>query len=267
MDIALKRGRLLTPQDDARGEPVVIIDENMAAHYWPGEDPLGRRVRLLNRPEAPWRTIVGIVENIKDISDYDDGWYLPFHQGAAARGADSLHFMVRVAGDAEQVVPVAHRAVWDVAPSLAIYETRMMTEVGDDLVADDRMAAVVAAVFALLGTALAGFGVYGLMAFFVGQQRLEIGTRLALGARPNDVLGMVLRQALAMTTVGVAIGLAASFALSRVMAYFISGLDATSIPMVAAVAALLGAATMAATWIPARRAARLDPMLVLRAGE
>jgi ABC-type antimicrobial peptide transport system permease subunit len=125
----------------------------------------------------------------------------------------------------------------------------------------------VAAVFALLGLALAGFGVYGLMAFFVGQQRLEIGTRLALGARPGDVLGMVLRQALWMSAAGLVAGIVASVALSRVMGHFMAGLDTTSVPLVAGVAALLGGATVVATWIPARRAARTDPMLALRAGE
>jgi len=267
MGIRLNRGRLFTEQDDARSEPVVLIDQRMADHYWPGEDAVGERIRLGSRPDAPWRTIIGVVAEIKDVSDYDDGWYLPFHQDAAARGTDELHLMIRLQGDAEQIVPVAQQAIWDAAPDLAIYEVRMMTEVGDELVADDRLAAVVAAIFALLGTALAGFGVYGLMAFYVGQQRLEIGTRLALGARPNDVLAMVLRQALWMTAAGLGVGVVATVALSRIMGYFMSGLDAASIPMITAVALLLGAATMAATWIPARRAARIDPIQVLRAGQ
>lgn len=266
MEIDLTRGRLFGATDDERAEPVVVVDQRLAEHFWPCEDAVGKRVRLGNRDESPWRTVIGVVERIKDVSDYDDAWYLPFYQDAAARGTDGMHFMLRLAGDAEQIVPVAHRAVWDVAPDLAIYETRMMAEVGDDLVADDRLGAVVAAIFALLGTALAGFGIYGLMAFFVGQQRLEIGTRLALGARPVDVLGMVLRQSLLLTGIGLAVGLAAVVMLSRVMAHFISGLDVVAAPMVAAVALLLGAATLAATWIPARRAARVDPMVALRGG-
>jgi predicted permease len=266
MDIALERGRLFTDRDDARSEPVVIVDRRMADHYWPGEDPIGRRIRPGNAEGAPWRTIVGVVETIQDVSDYEDAWYLPFHQSAAARGTDPLHFMLRLEGDPEQVVPVAQRAVWDVAPALAIYDTRMMTEVGDELVAGDRLAAVVAGVFALLGTALAGFGVYGLMAFFVGQQRLEIGTRLALGAEPGDVLRMVLQQALSLTVVGLLAGLLAAVALSRIMAYFVADMGSASITMVAGVMLLLGLATMLATWVPARRAARVDPMLVLRSG-
>ncbi len=267
MGIALNRGRLFEQQDDARSEPAVIIDQRMADHYWPGDDPLGQRVKLGSRPDSRWLTIVGVVGTIRDVSDYDDGWYLPFHQDAAARGTDELHLMMRLQGNAEQIVPAAQQAIWDVAPDLAIYDVRMMKDVGDDLVADDRLAAMVAAIFALMGTALAGFGVYGLMAFYVGRQRLEIGTRLALGAKPVDVLRMVLRQALVMTAIGLGLGIAASIALSRVMAYFMSGLDSSSIPMVAGVAILLGTATMAATWIPARRAARVDPMQVLRSGD
>jgi len=267
MDIALNRGRLFTEQDDARAEPVVIIDQPMADHYWPGENPVGKRIRLGSRPDSNWLTIVGIVEDIKEVSDYDDGWYLPFHQSPVARGTDDLHLMLRLQGDPEQIVGAAQQAAWDVAPDLAIYDVKMMTEVGDELVADDRLAAVVAGIFALLGTALAGFGVYGLMAFYVGQQRIEIGTRLALGAQPNDVLTMVLRQALWMTATGLGIGIVVTLLLSRVMSYFMSGLDATAVPMMVAVAALLGVAVMAATWIPARRAARIDPMQVLRGGE
>jgi ABC-type antimicrobial peptide transport system permease subunit len=104
------------------------------------------------------------------------------------------------------------------------------------------------------------------MAFYVGQQRIEIGTRLALGAQPHDVLTMVLRQALWMTATGLGIGIVVTLLLSRIMSYFMSGLDATAVPMMVAVATLLGVAVMAATWIPARRAARVDPMQVLRGG-
>jgi putative ABC transport system permease protein len=267
MDIPLARGRAFTATDDAGAEPVVMIDGRMARHFWPGKDPVGARIRFASRPDAPWLTVIGVAETIKDVSDYDDSWYLPFHQNAAERGTDSLHLMVRFDGPVENVVAPVQRAVWNVAPDLATYDVRLMTEVADELVADDRLAATVAAVFALLGLALAGFGVYGLMAFFVGQQRLEIGTRLALGARPGDVLGMVLRQALWMSAAGLVAGIVASVALSRVMGHFMAGLDTTSVPLVAGVAALLGGATVVATWIPARRAARTDPMLALRAGE
>jgi hypothetical protein len=267
MDIALDRGRAFVAQDDARAEPVVLIDRRMAEHFWPGADPLGERVRLASRPDAPWLTIIGVTEIIEDESDYEDAWYLPFHQNAAQRGTDSLHFMVRFEGSAETLVTPVQQAVAGIAPDLATYDIRLMTEIADDLVANDRLAATVAAVFALLGMALAGFGVYGLMANFVGQQRPEIGTRLALGARPADVLGMVLRQALWMTALGLALGVAASIALSRVMGYFMAGLDTGSAPLLVGVVLLLGVATLTATWIPARRAARTDPMLALRAGE
>jgi putative ABC transport system permease protein len=266
MRIPIARGRAFSQQDDAGALPVVMIDRRMADHFWPGDDPLGTRIRIGNRPDAPWLTIVGVAETIKDESDYEDGWYLPFRQSAAARGTDGLHFMVRYEGAVESIVAPVERAVWEAAPDLAVYDARAMADVADDLVADDRLAATVAGAFALLGTALAGFGVYGLMAFWVSQQRLEIGTRLALGARPADVLGMVVRQALWMTAVGLGIGIVASVALSRIMTYFMSGLDATSIPMVAGVALMLGIAALLATWIPARRAARIDPMRVLRSG-
>jgi len=267
MHITVERGRDFTAQDNAGAVPVVMIDRRMADHFWPGGDPIGARIRISSRPDMPWFTIVGVAATIKDDAEYEDGWYLPFLQNAAARGADSLHFMVRYDGATESVVAPVQRAVFEVAPDLAVYEMRTMGEVADELIADDRLAATVAGLFALLGAALAGFGVYGLMAFFVGQQRLEIGTRLALGARPADVLGMVLRQALALTAVGLVIGVVSSVALSRVMSYFVAGIDRVPITLLAGVALLLAAASLAATWVPARRAARTDPMLVLRAGE
>jgi predicted permease len=266
MGIALERGRPLRATDGARAQPVVIIDRRFADHHFPGRDPLGERLRLGSQPDAPWRTIIGVAATIKDVAEYDDSWYLPYHQDAAARGTDPLHFMVRLEGEPEQVVAAVRRAVGDAAPDLALYDARMMSEVSDELVANDRLAAIVASVFALLGTGLAGFGVYGLMSHFVGQQRVEIGTRLALGARPGDVLGMVLRQAAGLTAAGIALGIAASLALSRLMSYFLVGLDVHALPLVAGVAVLLGIATMAATWIPARRAAGVDPMAALRDG-
>ena len=264
LDVALQSGRLFSERDDARAEPVVIIDQRMAQLHFPGESPIGKRLRLASRESAPWRTIIGVIDDVKDMSDYDAGWYLPFHQDAATRGTSSLHFMVRLDGEPEDLLPAVQRAVWDVAPSLAMFDVRMMTELTEELVASDRLAATAAGVFALLGTLLAGFGVYGLMAFFVAQQRIEIGTRLALGARPTDVLAMVLRKAMAMAAVGLVVGVAASIAMARVLAYFVAGVGTGGLPTIAAVAALLALATAAATWIPARRAARVDPMIALR---
>ncbi|MGD8818422.1 MAG: ADOP family duplicated permease, partial [Acidobacteriota bacterium] len=160
MDIAVERGRAFSARDDAGAAPVVMIDRRMADHFWPGTDPVGARIRMGSRPDSPWLTIIGVVSTIKDVAEYEDSWYLPFLQNAAARGTDSLHFMIRYRGDAEGIVAPLQRAVFAAAPDLATYDVRTMRSAAEELVADDRLAATVAGLFALLGTALAGFGVY-----------------------------------------------------------------------------------------------------------
>lgn len=265
MQISLLRGRTFTDSDDRSAARVVIIDASMAAHFWPDEDPLGKRVRLARREEdVPWNTVVGVVGDVRDAGDYADTWYLPYYQEPAGRSTDQLHIMVRASAGVSAVTRAAQQAIWDVDPTLAIYGVSEMKGLYRDSLSQDRLGAIVVTLFAAFGLALAAFGVYGLMSFVVSQQRREISMRIALGAARRDVLAMVLGQATRLVALGSVMGVAAAFALSRVLAHLVSGIEAVDPGMLVVVMALLGGVTLLATYVPARRAAGLDPMQVLR---
>jgi len=256
----LVRGRDFDRRDGPETAPVVIVDEALAERFWPGEDPIGRRVRI-DRPGFEWRTVVGVVGDVEEEGDYSETWYLPHRQSPTARGADNLHFMLRAADAA--VLDASRRAVTEVDPTLAVYAGRSMASLRSENIAQDRLGATVGLLFAGFGLLLAGLGVFGMLSYNVQSRRREIGTRLALGARPEQVTSLVLGGALKLTAVGGVIGIAAASGLNRLLAGMVFGIETAGPWLLSGLTAVLGLVAVVAALLPALRAARVDPIEVL----
>ena len=272
MQIPLRRGRYLTAQDDERSVPVIVIDEAMARKYFPGEDPLGKRLNL-ELIGGAWQ-IVGIVGHVKQWGLDNDAQmpiqaqlYMPMMQipdqfmPLVARGVGEV---VRTQTAPQSFVAPLRRAVEQVNSEQVVYDMKTMDDIVSDSLAARRFSMVLLGVFAALALLLASIGIYGVIAYVVGQRTHEIGIRMALGAQRKDVLRLVLGQGGKMALLGVAIGLAAALGLTRLMAKMLFGVSAMDPLTFVAVAFLLTLIALVACYIPARRAMRIDPMTALR---
>jgi predicted permease len=265
MDIPLLRGRLFDEQDTADKPRVIIIDEHMASQLWPNDDPLGKRVRFgdLASP-GPWATVVGVVGRVKQYALDSDG-RIAFYFSHTQASSRALYVTVRGRGEPGALAPAVLAEIRALDPDLPLYHVRPMTEWVDQSLARNRFAMQLLSLFAGLALALATVGVYGVISYLVTQSRREIGIRMALGASEGAVLGLVLRQGLAVALYGGTIGLVAAFALTRFMESLLFGVKGTDALTFATVALGLIAIALIASYVPARRAARIDPMMSLRA--
>jgi predicted permease len=265
MDIPLLRGRFFEEQDTADKPRVVIVDEYMAAQLWPNGDPLGKRIRFgdLASP-GPWATVVGIVGRVKQYALDSDGRIALYfsHTQSPSR---ALYVAVRSRGEPAALAPSIRTEIRAIDPDLPLYHVRPMTEWVDHSLARNRFAMQLLSLFAGLALALTTVGVYGVVSYLVNQSRREIGIRMALGATERAVLRLVLRQGLAIALLGGTIGLAAALGLTRLMESLLFGVKGTDALTFATVALGLTAVTLIASYVPARRAARIDPMVSLRA--
>lgn len=262
MGIPQVRGRDFSEADRAGAPRVAIVDERIAQHYWPGEDAVGKRFHL-DVEGVGWIEIVGVAGHVRmEAIDTDlrPQIYLPHDQWPRDRAA----LVVRTAAKPAAFAPAVIAALHTVDPDQAVYAVDEMREVVRDSLAQRRLTTSLIALFAVASLAVAGVGVFGVFAFVVNQRTREFGVRLALGAQRADILRIVLRRALLIAGAGVAAGLLASAACARLVGGFlfeISALDPLSFGMAGA---LLLLAALVACWWPARRAARVDPMIALR---
>ena len=267
LGIPLKRGRSFDEHDGPESLPVAIVNETMAAKFWPGEDALGQRFKL-GRPEsdAPWLTIVGIVGDTRQMGldvPVKAEMYFPYGQMNQFWAAPST-IALRTAGDPANVAAAVRREVWAVDRDQPVSDIRTMEEILGREVAPRRLQMALLAGFAALALLLASLGIYGVLAYAVAQRTQEIGVRMALGARSEDVLRMVVGQGMKLVGLGVGLGLAASWGLTRVMASLLYGVSATDAATFVTVPLLLGAVSLVASYVPARRATKVDPMVALR---
>ena len=268
MRIPLRAGRDFSWSDTPETQPVILINEAMARTYWPNEDPLGKRFHQASAEdtEFPWLTIVGIVGDIREfdpLTPPHPTMYFPITQ--LPDPARVLRdWVVRTAGDPLAVASAVRTAIWDVDKDLAVTRVRSMEEVRSLSIASQRLNLLFFVLFAALALILASVGIYGVMAYSVAQRTREIGIRIALGARRNDVLRLVLQQGFRLAGLGLLVGTAAALALTRLMTRMIYGISSTDATTFVAVALLLAFAALAACYIPARRAMRVDPMVALR---
>ena len=267
MSIPLRQGRYLTAQDNERSLPVAIINETMAREYWPNIDPVGRRFKLGDlTDDTPWLTIVGVVRDVRQMGidvPVKAEMYLPNRQ-ADFRSYAPRDLVFRTEGDPASLVGSVREAIRAVDPDQPISNVATMAEVLGRETSQRRLGMILLTAFAVLALLLASLGIYGVLAYFVAQHRNEIGVRLALGASPARILLLVLQKGMKLTLIGVAIGLAASFALTRLMTSLLFGVNPVDPLTFAAVPLLLAVVALLACWIPARRAAKVDPMVALR---
>ncbi len=267
MGIPLLRGRTLTAQDGIGQPEVVLINESFAKRFWPDEDPIGQRVRIGDPAVGPWRTIVGIVGDVKQVSlatAQSDAVYHPEVQ--APYGADgAMTVVVRGTGDVTTLVPAIRQAVHAIDPDQPVIRVATMSELLRASAAQRRFALILFEGFGLVALVLAAAGIYGVLSGTVTERLREIGVRAALGAQRHDLLGLVIGQGMRLTVVGVALGLALSFLLTRLMAGLLFSVSPTDLATYGGVSVLLLAVAGIACWIPARRAVRVDPVSTLRA--
>jgi predicted permease len=266
MEIPLKEGRLFTAEDTRTTPRVALIDERMAQTLWPSGDALGKRFRtggIDAGPDVPWITIIGVVGAIKqDALDADSriAVYFPQMQ-LTPRGITAV---IRTAGDPSAVAPAVRREIHDMDPNLPVFNVRPMTARVEESLARRRFSMLLLTIFAVLAAGLAAVGIYGVIAFLVANGAKEVGIRMALGATPRGIGILVLRHGLVIAAIGLGLGVAGAFVATRLMRSLLFGVGATDPMTYVAVSMFVAATALAASYIPARRAARLDPMRTLR---
>jgi len=267
MKIPLIRGRFFADQDTKESQRVVIVDENMARTYWPNSDPIGKRL-LFGPPSGAdsknlWMTVVGMVGNVKHYAlDTDSrvALYTPHLQG----GARSLYIVVRTTADPLGMAAAVTREARAIDPNAPIYDVKTMGQWLSESLARRRFAMISLGLFALVAMLLAAVGIYGVTSYSVAQRTREIGIRMALGAQTHSVLKLIIGQGMLLAGSGVGVGLIAAFAVTRVIASLLFGVNATDPLTFAAIALALAGVTALACWIPARRATKVDPMIAMR---
>ncbi len=269
LGIPLFRGRLFSDQDRSSATHVLVINENMARRYFPDQDPVGRRVQTGEYdPKGDWYTIVGVVGNVKyeGLGEKDQPtMYVPyFDSGWCPWFVREMYIVVRSASAQEKVVSGLQSAAWSLDNQLALAHVRTMDQLLYESVAGSRFRAVLFGVFAGLALVLAMIGIYGVMAYSVGERTHEIGIRIALGAHRTNILQTILREGGSLALLGVGIGFVVALALSRTLSGLLFGVQANDPLTFAAVAAFLLSVALAACYLPARRATRVDPMVALR---
>jgi len=267
MGIRLLRGRDFTASDTANSEPVVLVNETLARRYFAGQDAVGKRVRL-GDPDSTlaWCTVVGVVGDVRQgklSGEIPPEMYLPYTQ-QLTEFYRSTNLAVQTHGEAASLEKAVVSAVLEMDATLPVTNLRTIESLLENEVRQPRRQGVLLAAFAGLALLLAGIGLYGVIAYAVTQRTQEMGIRIALGARPAQVVTLVVRQGLALTLSGVALGLAGALALSRMLEGMLFEVNATDPATFTGVTVLLTAVALLACYFPARRAARIDPMLALR---
>ena len=264
MEIPVLQGRAFTPADDENAPGVVIVEEDLAERLWPGENALDKRLKLNARtPEqSVWRTVVGVVKHVRqhELSEAGgDQLYVPLSQFSQR----PLNLIVRPGPHAGGLAAGLRKAMAAMDRDLPV-EIQPIEQVIDESLTRPRFNTLLFSSFGFIALALTLIGVYGVMAYSVAQRTRDVGIRMALGAGKQDVLRMIVGQGARLTSLGLILGLVGAWALSRLMLNLLYGVEANDVATFAGVALLLGALALAASYLPARRAAKVDPLVALR---
>ena len=265
MGIPLLRGRQLSEQDTGKTPNVVLISETMARRYWPGEDAIGKRIAVGTiKTQEDWIQIIGVVKDVRQFelaAEPKPQMYLPYRQ---AGFFDAQDLVVKTDVDPASVAATVRKAVWEIDKDQPVSNIRTMEEILADSIARQRFSMLLLAIFAAVALVLAGVGIYGVMSYSVAQRTHEIGIRMALGAQTGSVLKLAVGYGMKLVLAGLVIGLIAAFALTRVMATLLFGVTATDPTTFTLISLLLIAVAAIASYVPARRATRVNPIIALR---
>ena len=265
MSIPLLSGRTFSDQDAATSPRVAVVSETMARRYWPGQDPIGKRIGTgrIERPED-WTQVVGVVKDVRQFeltADPKPQMYLPYKQ----RGFfESRDLVVKTEVDPASLAATVRQAVWEIDKDQPVSNIRTMEEILLESIDRQRFSTLLLAIFAGVALVLAAVGIYGVMSYSVAQRTHEIGIRMALGAQTGAVLKLAVGYGLKLVVAGIVIGLIAAFALTRVMSTLLFGVTATDPTTFTLISLLLVAVAAIASYIPARRATKVDPIIALR---
>ncbi len=266
MGIPLRRGRPFTESDNDQAIKVAIINETMARQFWPGEDALGKRFTMDDPAKGIWITIVGVAGDVRQMGIDEPvkaEMYFPYQQDNDSAFYAPRDLVIRSSGDPLSLVAAASNEIHQIDPNQPISNVRTMADVLGEETQSRSLGMTLLTVFAGLALLLATLGIYGVLAYFVVQHTQEIGVRMALGAQRGNILALVLKKGMTLTLLGVAIGLAIAFVLTRLMASLLYGVGASDPLTFAAIAVLLTTVAFFACYLPARRAAKVDPMVAL----
>ncbi len=264
MGIPLIAGRTFTGSDVDNAPPVAIVNRTLARRYWPGSDPVGKRLRFDDDERTPWIRIVGVVGDARQRGLHHEPppvLYFPYQQFALP----FTNIAIRSAAPMATIAGLVRKDLAALAPDLPPGDISSLQSVMDESISEPRFRTMLLTAFAAIAVILAAVGIYGLLSHSVFQRTREIGIHMALGARPSQVLMQVVREGLLLSATGAAIGIVVAIAATTLLSSFLFGIDATDPPTYVAVVATLMAVSLLASYIPARRALRVDPIAALRA--
>jgi predicted permease len=266
MGIPLRRGRFFDARDSADSQPAVVVNRRLAEQYWPGEDAIGKRLKVgpLDSPNA-WLTVVGVVGDTRQtgLNEQKLEFYVPYAQERRSFMAPR-DLVVRTKSDPASIASAVRQAVWAVDKDQPVSNVRTLDQVFAAAISQERFQALMLGLFAVLALLLACVGLYGVISYAVVQRTHEIGVRMALGAQPFDVLRLVIRQGMSLTLAGLVIGVVAGTFVTRVLTDMLFGVTPRDPLTFAGVPVLLLLVAFLACYIPARRATRIDPLIALR---
>jgi len=266
MEIPLRRGRFFNEQDNTTSPIAVVVDEYMADQLWPGQDPIGKRIHIVElQSKDSWQTVVGVVGRVKQDS-LDSTPRIAFYLVYTQFPTRAMTVALRGRIDPAIMLPAAENELRNLDADLPMYYVRTMEQRVNESLARRRFTMLLLGVFASVALALATIGIYSVMAYLVDQGTRELGIRIALGASSRHILSLVLLQGVALAFSGVTIGLASAFLLTRLIRSLLFGVEATDPTTFAGISLLLAMITLLASYIPAQRAARIDPLISLRCG-
>jgi len=261
LGMPLPEGRYFDDRD-VRGAPdVTIVDDKLAERFWPGQNAIGKRMR--RGDSGPWRTVVGVVADTKEYEVDGEPPITAFYP-VQQIGVGSRYIVLKTTADPASLASAVTREVRALDADLPVYDIATMEERLADSLARRRFSMLMLGVFAACASLLAAIGIYGVVSFWVSQRTRELGIRAALGARQLDIMRLVIRQVVVLVAVGITVGLAAAVGLTRVMSSLLFGVSATDAVTYALLAIVLGVVALVATWVPARRAAGVPPIVALR---
>jgi putative ABC transport system permease protein len=266
MDIRLLQGRFFDDRDHAKAPPVIIVSQSLAVRLWPGQNPIGRRLVTYGAPgdekNPGWQSVIGVVEDARyrevETSRFD--LYLPYRQAPS----HVQHFMLRVSGDPMRAVPALKAAIATVDPDVTVEKVTTMEEIVSRAFAPWRFTTILVSVFSIMALAFAAVGLAALVAYAVAQRTREIGVRVALGAQRRDVIALLVREGVWMITGGLTAGIVTAWILRRSVASLLFGISPEDAATFGGVALLLAVVALLAAYLPARRAAGIDPAVALR---